>query len=185
MAIYADMSSQITQALDKLVVDELFSSGDSTTAGSISTNTLTASGTDDWEDIIPDFYERVDGLRAYTTKDISGIMNAHLYGYLAKELRGGNSADRPLLDVLTKDFGTLEVCNFVPAKASKTDKTMLYRSASGLEPSRLAMWNSVEFIHDPYTNATTGLENFTAFLLCGFGLIRADHYYMVKTRVES
>ena len=139
--------------LDKEVINDLFGVA---TDVSAQTNAVTfGSG-------MSLFAALVEGEHAYGYGDLRAIIGSSTFA--AFDSKYQSNGDMSLADKLAMKLGSFRVSNRVPAVASTAQKGLVTRSASG-DPIRVYVWDAVEIIRDPYSNAKKGQVIITATAL--------------------
>ena len=124
-------------------------------------------------------YGRVDGTYATTTRDLRALVGAGTYAHMGSVYRNA-SVDRNVLDRLNEIMAGVRVSAHVPTVASNKQNAVVRRG------SRMDMvapiWQGVQLIVDPYTQAKAGEIVITAVMLYAVKLLRAAGFHKQQTQ---
>ena len=124
-------------------------------------------------------YGRVDGKYANEARQIRVVLGSGTYAHAASQYRS-NNADFNALDSLMRDSGGVKVSAHVPAVAS-TRQNALIRLGSRRDYVA-PIWDGIEMVVDPYTQAKAGEIIITGVMLYAKKLLRADGFYKQQTQ---
>ena len=124
-------------------------------------------------------YGRVDGKYADTTRDLRVLMGASTYAHAGSVYRNA-SVDFPVLDRLSDLVNGLRVSAHVPAAVSSKQNAVIRRG--GRMDYVAPIWQGVQLIVDPYTQAKDGEIVVTAVMLYAIKLLRASGFYKQQTQ---
>ena len=124
-------------------------------------------------------YSRVDGKYATGTGDLRVLMGSATYAHAASQYRGNNDNTDALM-ALMEATGGVRVSAHVPAVASSKQNAVIRRG------SRMDMvapiWQGVQLIVDPYTQAKAGEIVVTAVMLYAVEILRTAGFYKQQTQ---
>ena len=119
-------------------------------------------------------YGRVDGKYANEASQIRVVLGSGTYAHAASQYRS-NNADFNALDSLMKDSGGINVSAHIPAVASNRQNALI---RLGSRRDYVApIWDGIEMVVDPYTQAKAGEIIITGVMLYAKKLLRADGFY--------
>ena len=124
-------------------------------------------------------YSRVDGKYATGTGDLRVLMGSGTYAHAASQYRGNNDNTDALMALLRAVDG-VRVSAHVPAVASSRQNAVIRRG--GRMDMVAPIWQGVQLIVDPYTQAKAGEIIVTAVMLFATKLLRADGFYKQQTQ---
>ena len=124
-------------------------------------------------------YSRVDGKYATGTGDLRVLMGSGTYAHAASQYRGNNDNTDALMALLRAVDG-VRVSAHVPAVASTRQNAVIRRG--GRMDMVAPIWQGVQLIVDPYTQAKAGEIIVTAVMLYGTKLLRSDGFYKQQTQ---
>ena len=110
------------------------------------------------------FAALTDGQYANGFADLRAVLGVDTFKQYAGLFQ--SNGDVSLWDYLMGKLGGVRVSKRIPAKASNAQKGLVARTA-GSQPIRVPVWQGVQLIRDPYTNATKGQVTVTALMLVG------------------
>ena len=85
-------------------------------------------------------------------------------------------------EYLVRVGGGVNVSAQLPAVAAKNQ--VYIRTAMGSD-AVAPIWQGIQLIRDPYTNAANGEIALTAIMLAGFKLLRKDAFTVARLQVEA
>lgn len=110
------------------------------------------------------FAALIDGQYAFGWSDLRGIVGSDTFGAFSGLFAGNGSMS--LSDYLQSKMGGFAVSNRVPSKASSAQKSLVVLTG-GPAPNRCHVWQNIELLSDPYTQAGKGIRTITATILLG------------------
>ena len=110
------------------------------------------------------FAALVDGQYANSMADLRAVIGVSTYARYASQFQ--SNGDVSLFDYLMGKLGGIRVSKRIPAKSSNAQKGLVARTA-GSQPIRVPVWNDVQMIRDPYSEAGKGQIKVTAVMLVG------------------
>ena len=127
-------------------------------------NVTAASAEETFATGVARFAALVDGRYAYSLADVRAVIGSKTFAKYASlfEANGGN--DGSLYDYLMTRLGGIRVSDRVPAVASDAQKGIVVLTAAA-EAVKCYVWNALEIVRDPYSNAGEGKVTLTATAL--------------------
>ena len=110
------------------------------------------------------FAALIDGKYAFGWSDLRGIVGSDTFGSYAGLFAGNGSMS--LSDYLQSKMGGFAVSNRAPVKSANGQKALVILSG-GPAPIRTHVWQNIELLSDPYTQAGKGIRTITATILLG------------------
>ena len=180
-AILSDMESRLQETLTTLIasqVDTAIVTGQAATPDfdgllDIATDVARPSADQSFGDVVSHIVSHVDGRYAYGPMDLRAAVGSASYA-LMEGLYQSNG-DMSVYDVLMRKLGMLSVSDRVPAatNSDKSQKGLLVLGAGGGPPRVEApVWNRLELVRDPFTQAKKGVVVLTATALIGAPVVR-------------
>ena len=170
-ALRAALSSSLSEAYDKEVIDQLVADVARTDAAAETTFALYRSGL---------VYARLDGRFASVEGDIRLLMGSGTAAHAAGKYRS-NSADDSALDSLRRISGGVRVSAHVAAVAANKQQDCLVRR--GARQDFVApIWQGITLVPDAITKADTGEVKLTALMLAAFKTVRTDGFARIQTQ---
>ena len=140
----------------------------------------TVNAVTDYASYVSNFaYSRVDGRYASSVRDLRILLGSGAYAHAAGVYRNA-SVDRSALDRLMADTAGVRVSAHVPAVSGNKQNAVIRR---GMRRDMVApLWQGVQLIVDPYTQAKAGEIILTAVLLYAVKILRTDGFYKQQTQ---
>ena len=174
-AIRRDLRGLLSEALDKRVIAGAGSVGsfdpgisqlsdpadDSATLTTTSMRQMIAGG--------------VDGKYAHTLRDVRLLVGADTHTLISSFTDNAGAYD-PLAWVMT-ETGGLRVSAHLPAPASNIQRGVLAKRGARVA-AYAPVWEGVQILRDPYTDAEEGQVHLTAWMLAAFKAVDADNFVL-------
>ena len=128
----------------------------------------------------------IDGLYASQLSDVSLLTGVQSYR-LILELFGTAAGGVTAIEWLDKIKGVMAFRHIAPPSTSKNQLAVVARRGTMAESQVNAvsvLWNGVELIRDPYTNAQSGEVHITAVCLWDYATLRKGAYVGAKIKTE-
>ena len=146
------------------------SASDFTTDGTIrglfaqASNVTAASATETFATGVSRYAALIEGQYATGMGDLRAVCGVDTYSLYAGLFQ--SNGDVSLWDYLMGKLGGIRVSNRITAKASNAQRNIVARTA-GSQPIRVPVWNDIQMIRDPFSEAGKGLVKVTAVMLIG------------------
>ena len=131
-----------------------------------------------------DLASHIDGLHATSTAGVRALVGINTYVHMASLFRG---SDGPVsaASYLMREYGGIRATRRIAAPASNIQQAVIRR---GSEPGicRAPVWQGVEFIRDPYSDAGKGEVVVTATsMIGGLAITRASAFVQDSFRLAA
>ena len=110
------------------------------------------------------FAKLVDGQYANGMGDLRAVIGVETYARYASQFQ--SNGDTSLYDYLMARLGGIRVSKRIPAASSDAQKGLVARTA-GSQPIRVPVWQGMQLIRDPFSEAGKGQIKITAVMLVG------------------
>ena len=127
--------------------------------------------------------DAVEGKHANGLSDVRLLIGPKTYSTLAGLL--SSNSEPVALSVLRTETGGLRVSAHVPDPASNVQQALVYRTGGGGPNAVAPIWQGLELIRDPYTNAAKGEVSITAFALWAFAVVRSAAYQRTAFKLAA
>ena len=165
----ADLSGVFGQLMDKKIVDDLFTA---------LTDATEATKLADWDIFSDALTGAVDGIYAGSADGVRVLWGKDTYQLAAKTFK----ANTPAPAAATLYGPRAQVSSYIPAVANKKQKAI---RSLGDGTAVAPVWEGVQFIRDPYTNAAKGQIALTGIMLMNFKLVRAAAWAELEFQVTA
>ena len=122
----------------------------------------------------------VDGKYANMDTDVSVLMGNQTFRHCARVV--STSGETTALHMLRQRAASLRVSAHMPVHASTITRTIMHRG-SRPDDSYLPVWDGIELIRDPYSQARSGQVRITAVALFNAVILRTDAYVVRKLKI--
>ena len=166
LAVFPELESMLGESLRGSLSNELDEEVINGAAAGLnglfaqSANVNVAGAVETYATGIARFAALIDGRHAHTLADLRAVVGTSTYAFFMGLISDG----RPLADYLTEQMASFRVSDRIAAIANKGQKAIVTLNA-GPSPIRLWVWNSLEIVRDPYSEAGTGKVTITATAL--------------------
>ena len=126
---------------------------------------------------------RIDGVYAYTSDDVRIMMRPEPFRYLEYlALAQGNNAERYVKDLMA---GRWRASNRLTAPASGVSNAITYAPMNDRMEWKVPIWEDVQVIVDPYTNANARQVRFTFAMAFNVLVLRNNPWTLVSIKHTS
>ena len=123
----------------------------------------------------------VDGLNAFESRDIRLVIGKASYGYGATLFQ--SDPKESALDYITRIAGGLSVSSRITAAASNIQTNLAALTSYPGRNAVAPIWQGVEILRDPYTEAAKGQIALTATMFWNFKIVRETGFALFKTKL--
>ena len=134
---------------------------------------------DDFPEITQRFGALVDGVNAYGLNDLRILMSAGTYAHAITQYRGTDSV-MSAYDWLMERSGGVQVSSHFPDPATDISHSVVHKMSYPERSAVAPIWQGIQFIEDPYTQATSGIQKLTVIMLWNFRVLATDAWAHLK-----
>ena len=173
-----DLRSALGVLLDNLVING--NAADPTILGLLGHFAAPTAPSDkvSWTTFMADVYGGVDGKYASSEESVRILTGIETYSALGATI-ATNTANSALLSARATG-ASVSTSSLIPDPASTIQSAL--RTVDG-GAAVAPVWEGIEIIRDPYTNAADGKVNMTAIMLAGFDMLRTDGWTRLAYKV--
>lgn len=169
-ALRQNVSMVLTDAVDKQVVNGS-GAGDGSINGllaQLDDADVPAASAETFDRYLTALASHIDGLHALDEQGVRALVGAHTYRHMAVSLRSGNAADQTFSAYWRQHGGGVRATRRIADPASNIQNAIVRRAnPAGDRCAVMPMWQGIELIRDPYSDAGKGEVVVTGLMLVG------------------
>ena len=124
----------------------------------------------------------VDGIHANSDTDVSVLMGRQTFAHAARIM--SDSEEVTALTLLRQRAASVRVSAHMPAAVSTITKTIM-RRGSRPDDAYMPIWDGIELIRDPYSNAAAGQVRITAIAMYNAVVQRTEAYVHRQLKIAA